>query len=163
MKKLFCMLLFLVVSIFIVNSANADLLLPSVAPDYLNPTSIVSGDQFEKEWLEGLVGEPLFLLDKEEAGPEEDSLNIYNLNEPEGMVYYILKFGNDPSHWAFIDDGDGVVDELNFGETELSLPNYGLSHASYYGTAPVPEPSTILLLGLGLVGLAGLGRKKIKS
>jgi hypothetical protein len=27
----------------------------------------------------------------------------------------------------------------------------------------VPEPSTIMLLGTGLIGLAGWGRKKIKK
>ena len=31
------------------------------------------------------------------------------------------------------------------------------------GTAPVPEPSTIVLMGLGLVGLSCMGRKKIRG
>ncbi len=31
------------------------------------------------------------------------------------------------------------------------------------GTAPVPEPATVILMGIGLIGVAGFGRKKIKK
>ena len=70
-----------------------------------------------------------------------------------------------------------LYDEYEYDESELAEMKYlfwdaihpttyahGLiADAVYSQVAPVPEPSTIVLMGLGLVGLAGLGRKKFRK
>jgi len=55
-------------------------------------------------------------------------------------------------------------------ETDYLLSNYSVVSINGYqnllvqnsSSAPVPEPTTMLLFGAGLIGLAGVGRKKIK-
>ena len=53
--------------------------------------------------------------------------------------------------WGLIWGGDGAA------ETLASVYNIDLATEA----APVPEPCTIILMGTGLVGLIGIGRKKL--
>jgi PEP-CTERM motif-containing protein len=76
-------------------------------------------------------------------------------------VVHIGGGGIDHDLFAYKDDviPVGGDDILQHSETY----ERGVSFVRYYGSSPVPEPTTMLLLGAGLVGLAGLGRKKFKK
>lgn len=61
----------------------------------------------------------------------------------------------------------------NFESLVLEIVNEILGYSTYPpitssdlnggATSPIVEPSTLLLMGLGLIGLAGMGRKKFKK
>ena len=68
--------------------------------------------------------------------------------------------------WSFTPAADGrfsVMFAVVQGQLGGGNPSYALFDAATVSAGPVPEPATVFLLGSGLVGLAGFGRKKFKK
>ncbi|MBW1799199.1 MAG: LamG domain-containing protein [Deltaproteobacteria bacterium] len=68
-----------------------------------------------------------------------------------GKTY--LRIGSNPGYGEYF---HGYIDEVFFFDEALSITQ--LNNIRANGVAPIPEPATILLLGSGLAGLAGLRR-----
>ena len=96
--------------------------------------------------------------------------------------YAIVKVDGPNDYWYLFTDDNSSGSLLN-GDNKLVTPlqgtlldsslnpdlyfnglptseGLGISHVSFFTTTAVPEPLTMLLLGLGLVGLAGVGRSR---
>jgi hypothetical protein len=101
------------------------------------------------EYISGpyITGDPIYLLVKDGAS-----------NNPVWYIFDMLMLDlNKDGSYEYSWNGTDIIQLQDF------WPNQGaISHVSLYGTRQqVAEPATMLLLGAGLIGLAGFGRKKL--
>jgi len=64
--------------------------------------------------------------------------------------YAVIKYSN---YWVLMkDEGDNLLNTTPFSN--------GVSHVTFFNPTQIPEPSILILLGTGLLGIVGIGRRK---
>ena len=114
----------------------------------------IKDEDIENDW-ETIVGKDNIFAHALASNPDFFLIKTGNVTVG-GNTHFLLENLAGPGvDWAVID-----LDILGF----TNITNItGVSHISEFDANPVPEPATILLLGSGLAGIAGIGRKKFKK
>jgi hypothetical protein len=87
---------------------------------------------------------------------------LFNWSSPGFEIYAVLVKGGPNANLYEYGPGISLDTGLHAPTLASNGKFAGLSHVEFAG-APVPEPATLLLLGCGLLGLAGFGRKRFKK
>lgn len=88
--------------------------------------------------------------------------DVNNSSQQGGIYQYILGKYDGPNYGSLVwYNADGFTGNITLQGT-AGTGNYALSHISFYNSSTstsVPAPATLLLFGLGLLGLGFLNRK----
>jgi len=135
------------------------------------------GFDAEVAWVSSILGAGITMVEEDKtqvnAGSWGEGIDtatqhtVWGFNFAEEFDYFVIKTGEGclggNNHFLYTN-----LDSLYWGVIDLSVLGVDIENISKVshidgvgGAAPVPEPATLMLLGSGLLGLAGF-RKKIK-